>query len=154
MAQVGDNAAAGDGDMCALRSLRGLSRGGAPRFLSGLKGGRRSGAGGGAGGVVAGGTNGAWGPESRLRPGSVQMTMKWVRLSLTTLFEQLKKELADTRAELMAVQTRWCNVRNKPKFDIAKPPRFAAKLKDGDLDIRGWFSLDGRVLQANRGRPR
>jgi hypothetical protein len=52
--------------------------------------------------------------------------------------EQLKKELADTRAELMAVKLGGVTL-HKPKFDIAKPPRFSGKLKDGDLDIRGWF---------------
>jgi hypothetical protein len=55
--------------------------------------------------------------------------------------ELLEKELADTRAELMSLRMGSVAIHNRPKYDIAKPPRFAAKQKDGDLDIRGWFAL-------------
>jgi hypothetical protein len=53
----------------------------------------------------------------------------------------LKKELAETRAELMSLQMGSVAINNRPQYDIAKPPRFAAKQKDGDLDMQGWFAL-------------
>ena len=131
MAQVGDNAAAGDGRHVRFEVSEEVSRGGNPVILNG--------AGAGAGGAVAGGTNGpgAGGvPQTRVRPDDHEMG----EAQSDDPLEQLKKELADTRAELMAVKLGGVTL-HKPKFDIAKPPRFSGKLKDGDLDIRGWFSL-------------
>jgi hypothetical protein len=137
MAEVGDNAAEGARHV-RFEVSKSLLRGGAPTVLN-RAGGAAAGGGtnSGAGGVVTWGTG--------TRAGGNQET----RLARTPSEDHvmveaesgLKKELADIRAELMSLRMGSVAIHNKPKYDIAKPPPFAAKQKDDDLDIRGWFAL-------------
>jgi hypothetical protein len=116
-----------------------LSQGGAPTVLNRTNGAvAGGGAGGGAGGVATGGAGmGAGGNlETRLARTPPKDHVMGEAESGNPI-ELLKKELADTWAELMSLRMGSVAIHNKPKYDIAKPPRHAAKQKDGNLDIRG-----------------
>lgn len=142
MAEVGEHAAEGARHV-RFEVSESLSRGGAPTVLN-RAGGAAAGGGadGGAGGIATGGpgTGAGGNPETRLARTPPEDHVMGEAESGDPI-ELLKKELADTRAELMSLRMGSVAIHNKPKYDIAKPPRFAAKQKDGDLDIRGWFAL-------------
>jgi hypothetical protein len=142
MAEVGENAADG-GRHVRFKVFEDLSRDGAPTILNRAGGAAAGGgAGGGTGGVATGGTGtGAGGnPETRLARTPPEDHVMGEAESGDPI-KLLKKKLANTRAELMSLRMGSVAIHNKPKYDIAKPPQFAAKQKDGDLDIRGWFAL-------------
>jgi hypothetical protein len=142
MAEVGENAAEGARHV-RFEVSKSLSRGDAPTVLNRAGGAAASGgADSGAGGLATGetGTGVGGNPETRLARTPPEDHVMGEAESGDPI-ELLKKELADTRAELMSLRMGSVAIHIKPKYDIAKPPRFAAKQKDGNLDIRGWFAL-------------